>query len=226
MTDLQTPEMSRTPSQHRRRQLTVFVLLLLAIAIGIGIKYGRHYVIPKRFAIVESGKLYRAGYCEPGPLTRVIRKHKIKTILNLLNDQPDSPEQQAEEEVVQREGVRMIRIGMPGDGLADFDLLDQAADIIADPSMHPLLVHCYGGAMRTGASYAAWRMKHCGWSYDEAIAECQDYGLSPRYCADLFEHLRRYYDERIAPARSVATETRPSLAGAAPSKIHDSRVER
>src|SRR5690606_37325550 len=102
------------------------------------------YIFPKRFAIVESSKLYRAGYCEPGPLTRVIQKHRIKTILNLLNDEPDSPEQQAEEAVVEREGVRMIRIGMPGDGLADFDLLDQAADIIADPSVHPLLVHCYG----------------------------------------------------------------------------------
>lgn len=209
MTDLQPPEAPPMPSR-RRRPWTIFALLLMALAIGITIKYARHHIFPKRFAIVESGKLYRAGYCEPGPLTRVIHNHKIKTILNLLNDEPDSPEQQAEEAVVEREGVRMIRIGMPGDGLADFDLLDRAADIIADPSMYPLLVHCYGGMKRTGASYAAWRMKYCGWSYEEAMAECQDYGLSPRYSADLFEHLKRYYDERIAPASAAGDKPRSS----------------
>ncbi|HOB73211.1 MAG TPA: tyrosine-protein phosphatase [Phycisphaerae bacterium] len=197
--------------QRRRRNLLLMVALLTAGAAGVTFKYTRHHLFPKRFAIVEPGRLYRSGYCEPGPLTRIIRKHKIRTILTLLNDEPDSEEQRKEEEVVRREGVRLIRIGMPGNGCADFDLLEQAADIIADPTSHPLLVHCYAGSNRTGACYAVWRMKHCGWSWREALDECQDYGLSPRYSAKLFEHLKRYYIERIEPASKAVSRpaTRP-----------------
>jgi len=190
--------------RHRRARL-ILALLLVTTAAGVTVKYTRYYFIPRRFAVVEPGRLYRAGFCEPGPLTRIIRENQIKTILVLLNDEPDSPDQQNEAAVARREGIRMIRIGMPGHGCANFDLLDRAADIVANENTHPLLVHCYAGTCRTGAVYAAWRMKYCGWTYDQAMEESRKYALSPRGNAELFAHLKRYYAERIAPRRPQAT---------------------
>ena len=197
--------------RNKRRTRLIVALVILGVGGGIGFKYARHHIFPKRFAEVVPGKLYRSGYCQPGPLTRIIRDHNIKTILVLLNDEPDSPEQQKELAVVQREGVKLIRIGMPGDGCADFDALEKAADIIADASTQPLLVHCYAGTNRTGAAYAVWRMRHCGWNYEQTMDECEDNELSPHYSAKLFDHLKRYYAARIAGPTSKPA-TRPAEA--------------
>lgn len=197
--------------RNRQRALIIVLLALVGTAGGIGYKYARHHIFPKRFAEVVPGKLYRSGYCEPGPLTRIIQEHHIKTILVLLEDQPNSPEQQKEMAVVQREGVKVIRIPMPGDGCAEFDDLEKASDVIADPANQPLLVHCYAGTNRTGAAYAVWRMRHCGWNYDRTLGECEDHELSHHYSAKLFAHLERYYRERIAGA-ATQPASRPTDA--------------
>jgi len=181
----------------RNRLLLWLVVIALVLAGVLAIKYGRHYFVPKRFAVVEPGKLYRSGYLEPGPLRRVIRKHKIKTILALLNNEPDTIEQQNEEAVARAENVTIIRIGMPGDGRGDFDSLDKAADVLADVANYPLLVHCAAGVHRTGATYAAYRIKHCGWSFEKALAEGGTYGYPIAEKPGLVAHLREYYESRI-----------------------------
>lgn len=185
------------PGFKSKRIVALCILLILFISSGLAFKYGRHYFLPKRFAIVEVGKLYRSGYLEPIPLRRVIRNHKIKTILALLNNEPDTIEQQNEEAVARDEGVKLIRIGMPGDGRGDFDSLDKAADVLADESNYPLLVHCAAGVHRTGSTYAAYRMKHCGWRFEQALAEGGKYGYPIAEKPGLVEHLRQYYETRI-----------------------------
>jgi protein tyrosine/serine phosphatase len=174
------------------------VLALVAVALAVAVKEGRHYIVPKRFFAVEPGALYRSGYLEPGPLRRVIAEHKLKTIVCLLNNEPDNPDQQKEESVARETGVRLVRIGMPGTALADFEALDRAAGAMADRANWPLLVHCAGGANRTGAAYAAYRMKYCGWTLERAIAEGDRFNLSLRDKPELVEHLRSYYQQRVA----------------------------
>ena len=187
-----------SPRPRSRRLALWVVLVLAALVLAVAVKEGRHHVVAKRFFVVEPGTLYRSGYLEPGPLRKVIAEHKLKTIVCLLNNEPDNPDQRKEESVVRETGVRLVRIGMPGTGLANFDALDQAADAIADRANWPILVHCAGGQNRTGAAWAAYRMKHCGWSFDRAIAEGDKFGLSLRDKPELVEHLRTYCQQRVA----------------------------
>jgi protein tyrosine/serine phosphatase len=194
---------SRRQARRRRRRRILLVLILAGAAIA-GIKYGRHHVLPKRFAEVEAGQLYRSGYCEPWPLERVIERHGLRTILTLMSDEPESSEQQKEDAVALRHGVQIVRIGMPGDGRAEFELLDLAADTMADESKHPMLVHCSAGVNRTGAAYAAYRMKHCGWTFEEALAEAQKYGYSPGRTPQLRTHLQGYYQSRIVATQPAS----------------------
>ncbi|MHC4445400.1 MAG: fused DSP-PTPase phosphatase/NAD kinase-like protein [Planctomycetota bacterium] len=181
----------------KRRVIIWIVAGGMLVVLGFVIKFGRHHVIPKRFAVVEPGQLYRSGYLQQWPLQRVIDKYDFKTVLCLMNDQPDNPRQQKEDAILKREGINLIRIGMGGDGCADFDLLDRAADIIADNSVRPLLVHCAAGVHRTGASYGAWRMKYCGWSFEKALQEMEKYGYNSKGKPKLREHMREYYRTRI-----------------------------
>lgn len=187
------------------RRRAIWAILVVLLAGGVVVKYGRHYFFPKRFAVVVPGELYRSGYLEPWPLERVIRQYRLKTVLCLLGDEPDMPDQRKEEDVLAREHVELIRIGMPGDGLASFDLLEQAANVLADESRRPLLVHCAAGVNRTGAALAVWRMKHCGWDADQALAEAEQHGLTARNNPELQAHLREYYWARIASQDEVKT---------------------
>ena len=193
-----------TAASKRRVHRVLFPgLVLLAVLGGLAIvKFGRHHLWPKRFAEVEPGRVYRAGYCQPGPLADVIRKHHIKSILTLLSNEPDSPEQVKEEAVARREKVEILRISMPGDGRAGFAQLDAAADLMADRARQPLLVHCSGGVNRTGAACVAYRLKYCGWTIDRALAEVQIHGYSSTSNPQLAQHLRDYAAYLAARAAS------------------------
>lgn len=196
--DEQTLHHSEHVTGHAGKRVIVVAIVVLLIAAGaVAIKYGRYHFFPKRFAVVEPGQLYRSGYLEPRPLKHVIHDHKLKTVLALLNNEPDTAEQQNEEAVASEENVKLIRIGMPGDGCGDFDALDRAADIMADPANRPLLVHCAAGVHRTGAAYAAYRMKYCGWSFEKALAEGDKYGYPITGKPALVDHLREYYETHI-----------------------------
>lgn len=182
---------------HRRRAFRAAIIVLAVIGVTLGIKYTRHHVFPKRFAVVEEGELYRSGYLETWPLERVIEKHQLRTVLTLMNDEPGTPRQENERATLRAADVELVRIGMPGDGRGAFDDLDAAAAVIADERRRPLLVHCAAGVHRTTAAYAAWRMKYCGWDIGQALEEAARYGITPQSKPELCDHLRRYYEERV-----------------------------
>jgi protein tyrosine phosphatase (PTP) superfamily phosphohydrolase (DUF442 family) len=182
--------------KKQRRRVLVGVAVVMGL--GVGVKYGRWYVLPRRFAEVEAGRFYRGGYTEPWPYSRVIEKYGLKTVVSLNCLPPSDPRHGAEQAVIDEYGLGYHCFPMPGDGRGDFDRLEAAAAVLNDASTHPVFVHCSAGVHRTNATYAAYRMLYCGWTYAEAMAECEQYGLHPRRHKALFDHLRRFYEERVA----------------------------
>lgn len=178
----------------RRRHVKIAGVTLAGLLLTTGILAAafREHLQVRRFAVVETGGLYRGAYAEPWPLRRMIEKHRIRHILCLMNYFPDDSRGAKERKVAAETGAELKELPMPGNGCAGFETLDKAADIIADPTNRPLFVHCAAGVQRTGASIAAYRMKHLGWTYDRAIAEAEQHGLDRRKNPELHEHLRRY----------------------------------
>lgn len=182
-------------------------LLVAAIIVAavVTAKYTRHYVLAKRFAVVEPGALYRCGRLKPWPLERVTRDYEIKTILTLLDDVPADRDQAYEKQLAKERGITLIRVPMPGDGRGSLPALDRAADILADQERRPLLFHCAAGVHRAGATLAAYRMKHCGWSFEEAIVEGRSYGYPIDHKPELVAHLRAYESRYITGDRSAGS---------------------
>jgi len=208
-------EPARNPRRQRTRSALIVLTALVAVAVVV-VLLSRDRLFPKRFAVVEPGQLYRGGYTEPWPLKRLIEGYGVRHILCLMNFAPGDPRESRERKVASETGVTLEEIPMPGNGCADFASLDAAADYIADPAHRPLFVHCAAGVQRTGAAIAAYRMKHCGWTSDRAIAEAERYGLSRHDNAELYEHLRRYYESLTSAAtRPVTATTRRIPASAA-----------
>lgn len=178
------------------------VILLAAV----GIREGRWFVFAKRFREVEPG-LLRSGQLEAWPYARVIEEHHIKTVLRLNPLAPGDRRRDVEAEVVREHGLEFLEVPMVnGSGLVPYPDLERAADVLAERQRWPLLFHCAAGDRRSSAVQAVYRMRHCGWSWEQAAREIEEQGLRPSSSDRLFDHLKGYYDERILARGSVAGE--------------------
>jgi protein tyrosine phosphatase (PTP) superfamily phosphohydrolase (DUF442 family) len=167
------------------------------------VKTYRHHFLTKRFYVVEAGAIYRGGWQQPWPLRRLTRQHGFRTILNLAC-RPDEPDADGEGAVVREFGLHWHRLLMPGTGRGSFQQLDAAADVLADPALRPVFVHCDGGRHRTNMALAAYRIKHCAWSMDQVVGELQRYGFDPAEHGRQLRHLHDYV-AHVQKVRSRAT---------------------
>ncbi|MBU0716831.1 MAG: dual specificity protein phosphatase family protein [Planctomycetes bacterium] len=179
------------------KRIAIVVVAILACAgIGRAFYVNRWKVWPKRFAVVEPGWLYRGGQIDADLLEGLVDKYHIEAILALAWLRPNRPDEAAELALVRGRNLDFETIPMPGNGAADFDKLDEAADWIEAHHGHPIFVHCAAGVNRTGAAIVAYRVKHCGWALQEALAEARRFGMRDRR-GELTEHLIRYYKEHL-----------------------------
>jgi protein-tyrosine phosphatase len=193
-----------------KKTTTRIVIVAIAVLTCAGLArslYGNRWKVwPKRFAMVEQGWLYRGGQIDAGLIEELVDKYKIEGILALTRLRSHKPDEAAELALVRERNLDLGLVPMPGDGVAAFDRLDQAADWIAVHQGHPVLIHCTAGVNRTGAAIAAYRMKHCGWTPQKALAEARRFGMHDRD-GELTTHLTKYYGEHLSQsARSAQAD--------------------
>jgi protein tyrosine phosphatase (PTP) superfamily phosphohydrolase (DUF442 family) len=149
-----------------------------------------YHVMPRNFATVEPGQIYRGAFQFPFPMRRIIRNYGIKTILAVR--QKSSP---GEPELAQELGLNYHVVPITRASQATDDQLDAAAAILADAKNYPVYLHCHGGRDRTNMAVAAYRIRYCGWTLEQTVAELGPWGLdSPRHLAVLeryLDHVRR-----------------------------------
>lgn len=151
--------------------------------LDLGLNAMRSRLIPKNFAVVEPGVLYRSGQLRPEHLERVVREHGIRTII-CLNPQ-EVPEEQ---ERAAKLGIEWRPFPMPGSGQGQAKQFREVLAVIRDPASQPVLVHCAAGAYRTGATCALYRMTENGWTFDDAVREMKFFGFAGQ--SDLIDHVK------------------------------------
>jgi len=141
----------------RSHKLTVIVIVLIAGAVA-GWRYWdkqlRDKIIPRQFAAVEQGQVYRSGCIHPRLIRKVIEENDIEVIVSLMGQY--RPEEAAAREL----GIELKQYRLDGDGSGDIVLYANAIEHIvrAKEQGKPVLVHCSAGTMRTGAAVAFYRM--------------------------------------------------------------------
>ncbi len=167
---------------------------LLAIGclglVGPALASSWDHVFTKRVAVVEPGQIIRGAWQKPGPLARLIRSEKIRTVVTLTAINRDDPKYEAQDAVIRQTGVDWVTIPMRG-STATVDQMAEAADLIADPSRQPVFFHCVGGHHRSNLVQAAYRMRHNRWSAERAWQEVASLPWSrPDADADRSDRLR------------------------------------
>ena len=106
------------------------------------------------FYEVDKGKFYRSQQLKADVLAHYIRQYGIKTVINLRGDN-NSPWIQAEKNAVSGSGAVFYSLALSAVQYTKKEDLLELLRIYKE-APKPILVHCIGGADRTGEASALW----------------------------------------------------------------------
>lgn len=112
--------------------------------------------------------MYRSGQMPPERLGTIIDKLGIKTVVNLRGEE-DKPWYVAERETVEQNEARLINLGFSASRYPDPARLRELLDVV-ERIEPPFLVHCKGGADRTGLFFVLLALRE-GQSWSEAMRQ-------------------------------------------------------
>jgi protein tyrosine phosphatase (PTP) superfamily phosphohydrolase (DUF442 family) len=183
-----SPEQNRSHAGYRhRRLLAAGLVLLVAGSVWCWTSVIRDRVIPKRFGVVEQGRIYRCGQISAAFIKKVLAEHNILVIVDLTTNEPNDPDQRAEKKAAAELNIKVLRFPLRGNGTGDVNCYVGAVTAIANAEKEnlPVLVHCAAGAQRTGGVIAAYRLLVQKKDAAFVITEMKRYDWSPKDNPDL-----------------------------------------
>lgn len=163
----------RRTSAFQRVLGVVGSLCLLGAVVGlVVVEWGR---LPKRFAAVVPGELYRSGELTPRHVAELKQRVGLARVISLLdpNDPDSAAESDAERAACERLGIRWENVPMRGNGDSTPEARTRLLDLLRIRDAGPTLVHCAAGANRTGVAIGLHRICNEGWTADQALAEME-----------------------------------------------------
>lgn len=143
------------------------------------------------FYEVHKGHLYRSAQLDGGTLAAAIDHYGIRTVINLRGES-DSRWYKDEAAVATSKNVELINISMSARRLPHRADLIKLLDAFRD-APRPILIHCKGGADRTGEAAAIYKMLYMGASKSKALKM-----LSPKYFhIESFMPAKRYFIKHV-----------------------------
>ena len=216
----------RTRSGRNWKRPVGLLLLSLVAAAAVVFTWDTEYCsikdhfVPRRFAAVVPGELFRSGQIDPGLIERVLANHKIEVVVDLTAAVADSPDQSAEKSAVDHLGVEYHRLPLRGDGTGDVARFSEAVAIVAraQAAARPVLVHCQAGDKRSGGVVAAYLLLCRGASASAAMEEIGRFNQKHVASSTVVDYLNTHLAEVAATLRAgglavAADDEVPRLVG-------------
>lgn len=155
-----------------KKKIGFGILILALIAVG---KYVYDVNINHNFETISEGKVYKSGVIPPDEIEDYVKKHNIKSIVDLrfpgTGDDVNNPEVPKEltaerEAVAKIPGLKYFNNG--SDQVPKQENLDTFFKIMDDESNYPVLIHCYHGVGRAEMYSALYRIEYENWSNEDA----------------------------------------------------------
>lgn len=149
-----------------RRIATVSGLAVLASASAIGLYCGAIAYLGN-IHVVKDGQLYRSAQLSRNQFDQVIKEYGIKSILNLRGNGSGQLWYKDEIAVSHALNVKHYDYGIWASGIASSKQIDDILTLVRE-APKPLLVHCQGGADRSGLVSALYVAEIEGRPVEEA----------------------------------------------------------
>jgi lipid-A-disaccharide synthase-like uncharacterized protein/protein tyrosine phosphatase (PTP) superfamily phosphohydrolase (DUF442 family) len=176
------------------------------------------FSLPRQFAVVDTGILYRSGQGSPHQAQNAVRRFKIKTIICLRElDKGESSQWLADEKAVAREnGVDLVHWPTDSHRTPSESAGIQFLRMTQDPTKCPILIHCAQGKHRTGYYTALYRMVINNWPFGKTIKEMDSYDFGLESHPELMDGLRKLDPDKIRQTyhfNSHAESTKRDMLG-------------
>jgi len=178
-----------------KRSHCIWLIVLLSVSGFLFVKYELiEDYIPKRFGVVERGRIYRSGQLDADLVERTLLKYKIAQIICLTGRSDDDEDIKAEKQTAAKLGIKRLVFALKGSGTGDINNYAGAIAAIcrAEKENKPVLLHCAAGAQRTGGVIAAYRLLVQKKDVGFIIAEMRRYGWSPKDGPNLLPYLNSH----------------------------------
>lgn len=183
----------------------LIALLVVVVAVSPVVFYRSVYIRSKRLRDIVPGQVYRSGQLSVQGFQDVVKRLGIRTVLNLQNDFPDPDLIMSfwdrrtikESDMCRQLGVRYVLIepdliNRRLVGKTRPQAIDQFLELMDDPAIYPVLIHCKAGLHRTGVLSAVYRMEYQGWKPAEAFQEMKALGFGDRDCTAANDYVQQY----------------------------------
>lgn len=159
-------------------------------------------ILGPNFHEVDRGRYYRSAQLDGKEFDYYIKKYGIRTIINLRGAFPAEAWYNEELQVSQKNEVLHYDIPMLAENIPHRENLIRLLDLFKNVP-RPILVHCQGGADRSGEASAIYQMLYAGKSKEEALKM-----LTWRYRhLEIYKPAKRYFIENIWQGESWAYQS-------------------
>jgi len=145
-----------------RAPAKVALKILLCTLLGFGAYlYWAHYEY--RVVTVEEGRVFHSSRIPPERIGEFASERSLRTVIDLRYAGAAT---EAERAACEAAGLRYINI--PSAQVPDEETIDAFLKVMDDPSIQPVLMHCYHGEGRAPLFGALYRIEYQGWDPERA----------------------------------------------------------
>ena len=137
-----------------RRVVSAGAAIVLTVAVSMGAWAG-YLRLTGNVHEVEPGAVYRSGQLDAAQLSALIQEKQIKTVINLRGANPGRQWYDDEVATTRRTGAEHVSLRMSANSEPDDALTAELIDVLRT-AKKPYLIHCEGGADRTGLASALY----------------------------------------------------------------------
>jgi len=139
------------------RRLRIFFAALVLLILPPAGYFGVYMQVQGNFHPITQGEAYRSAKLDRDELAHYIKKYNIKSIVNLLGEDPRKPWYREELRISAEHHVKHYDISLS----ATHEPTDEEARRLVEifkNAPRPVLIHCKGGSDRSGLVAAMWKV--------------------------------------------------------------------